>query len=127
MQTSPDNTLMWEVLVPTVRNDGRYIKTRFHRVWDAKVRAITGGLTILPVNKGQWVSPAGELFIERMIPVRIACTRAQIEDIINMTLSYYEQHAVLAYVVSEEVIIKYAKQEPSKTEVSPVRYVNENC
>jgi hypothetical protein len=105
--TEEPKTLMWELLVPTVRPDGRYIRTRFHRVWDAKVRAITNGLTILPVNKGQWVSPSGQLFIERMIPVRIACTRIQIEDIIDMTLVYYDQEAVLAYVVSEEVIIKH--------------------
>lgn len=118
---------MWEILVPTIRNDGRYIKTRFHRVWDAKVRAITGGLTILPVNKGQWISPSGKLFIERMIPVRVACTRAQIEDIITMTLSYYEQEAVIAYIVSEEVIIRYANQKPTKTEVQTLRNNNEGC
>lgn len=123
----PPRVLMWEILVPTVRNDGRYIKTRFHRVWDAKVRAITNGLTILPVNKGQWVSPHGELFIERMIPVRIACTRDQINIIIDMTLKYYEQEAVLAYLISEEVIIKHANQKLSKTEVPPLRYPNEGC
>jgi hypothetical protein len=105
-----DKTLMWEILVPTVRPDGRPIRTRFHRVWDSKVRAISGGLTILPVSKGQWVSPIGTLFVERMIPVRIACTRTQIKDIIDMTLIYYDQKAVLTYVVSEEVIIKHREK-----------------
>jgi hypothetical protein len=99
---------LWEILVPTVRNDGRPIRTRFHRVWDAKVRAITGGLTILAPAKGQWVSPEGELFIERMIPVRIACSREEIERIIDMTLSYYSQKAVLAYRISEEVVLRHA-------------------
>jgi hypothetical protein len=98
---------MWEVLVPTIRNDGRPIHTRFHKVWDEKVRALTGGLTILPVNKGQWISPNGTLFIERMIPVRISCTIEQINKIIDLTLAYYEQEAVLAYLISESVIIKY--------------------
>jgi hypothetical protein len=101
---------MWEILVPTVRNDGRPIKTRFHRVWDSKVRTITGGLTILPVSKGQWVSPNGELFVERMIPVRIACSHEQIEQIITMTIKYYEQLAVMAYLIADEVILKYAKE-----------------
>lgn len=99
---------LWEILVPTIRNDGRPIHLRFHRIWDKKVRAITGGLTILPVTKGQWISSNKELFEERMIPVRIACTREQIEQIIDMTLKYYEQLAVMAYKVSEEVIVKYA-------------------
>lgn len=101
---------MWEILVPTMRNDGRPIRTRFHRVWDEKVRKITSGLTILPVSRGQWVSPSGELFLERMIPVRIACGRQQIEEIIQMTIKYYEQEAVLAYLVSETVILRYSNE-----------------
>lgn len=102
-------TELWEILVPTVRPDGRPIRTRYHRVWDAKVRDITGGLTILPVAKGQWVAPDGELFTERMIPVRIACSRDQIEAIAEMTISYYDQQAVLAYRVGDEVILRRRK------------------
>lgn len=118
---------MWEILVPTMRNDGRPIRTRFHRVWDEKVRKITSGLTILPVSKGQWVSPSGELFLERMIPVRIACRRCEIEEIIQMTIKYYEQEAVLAYLVSETVILRFSNEikninspgSQSKSEESP--------
>jgi hypothetical protein len=101
---------LWEILVPTIRKDGRPIRTRFHRVWDEKIRAITGGLTIMPVGKGQWVSPSGETFLERMIPVRIACTREQLDVIIDLTIKYYEQEAVLAYLVSETVIIRFANE-----------------
>lgn len=98
---------LWEILVPTIRNDGRPIRTRFHRVWDGMVREITGGLTIMPVAKGQWISPGKQLFQERMIPVRIACTGGQIRRIIDLTLRYYEQEAVLAYKLSDEVILKF--------------------
>jgi hypothetical protein len=97
---------LWEVLVPTARNDGRPFRTRYHRVWDAKVRKITGGLTIFPVAKGQWVSPDGQLFAERMIPVRIAATEAQISEIVDLTIQYYDQEAVLAYRVSNHVILR---------------------
>ena len=102
---------LWEILVPTERRkpgpDGkvRYYTTRYHRVWDTKVRAITGGLTILPPSKGQWVSPAGELFRERMIPVRIACTREQMQAISDMSAEYYDQLAIFFYKVSDEVCI----------------------
>ena len=92
--------------MPTVSNEGKPYRTRYHRVWDSKVRAITGGLTILPPNKGQWVSPSGALFIERMIPVRIACSESQIKKIMDMTASYYKQKAVMVYKISEHVIIK---------------------
>lgn len=97
---------MWEIMVPTVRNDGRPYRTRYHRVWDARVREITGGLTIMRPAVGHWVSPSGDLFVERVIPVRIACNKNAIEKIMDMTLSYYSQEAVLAYRVSDEVLIR---------------------
>jgi len=101
------NIELWEILVPTVRLDGRPIKARFHRVWDRKVYEITNGLTILTPTKGKWVNTDGVLFAERMIPVRIACTREQIESIVNFSLTYYEQEAIMAYLLSETVIIKH--------------------
>jgi hypothetical protein len=35
------------------------------------------------------------------------CTREQIEQIIDLTLEYYDQLAVMAYRVSDEVILKH--------------------
>ena len=106
-----DEKKMWEILVPTVRpnTDGKkFFTTRYHRVWDDKVRKITGGLTICPPAKGQWVSPHGTLFEERMIPVRLVASEEEIHQVIDMTLSYYEQEAVLCYMISSNVILKFA-------------------
>jgi hypothetical protein len=100
---------LWEILVPTEKGEGKFYTTRYHRVWDEKVRAITGGLTIMTPAKGQWVSPRGKIFIERMIPVRIVGTREQIDQIIDMTLEYYNQEAVLCYKLSDEVILRERK------------------
>ena len=102
---------MWEILVPTEKRlePGKFYKTKYHKVWDEKVRSISGGLTIMTPAKGQWVSPCGTLFVERMIPVRIIATREQIEDIIDMTMEYYDQLAILCYKVSDEVILKHRK------------------
>jgi hypothetical protein len=98
---------LWEILVPTVRRiGGKPYRTRYHRVWDTKVREIAGGLTILKPAKGQWQAPNGKLFAERMIPVRIACTREQIDQIADMSAIYYDQLAVMYYRVSNEVVIK---------------------
>lgn len=99
---------MWEILVPTIRNDGRPIRTRFHRVWDEKVKAISGGMTILTPAKGKWVNPDGVEFHERMIPVRLIATREEIDRVVDLTIAYYEQEAVLAYKISDEVILKHA-------------------
>lgn len=100
---------MWEILVPTKSNEGKPYRTRFHKVWDAKVRAIANGLTILTPAKGQWLSNDGDLYSERMIPVRIICTREEIEKIIDITMVYYDQLAVLAYKISDECILKHKK------------------
>lgn len=104
----PPPTFLWEVLVPTVRpntNGKKFFTTRYHRVWDAKVRAISGGLTIMAPAKGQWVSPSGVLFKERMIPVRVMCTGPDIWKVAQVTAEYYEQEAVMFYRVSDEVEI----------------------
>ena len=101
-----DRKEVWEILVPCTKPDGRPNRTRFHRVWDGKVREITGGLTVCTPAKGQWISPNGVTISERMIPVRLVCTREQIEKIIELTIDYYEQEAVLAYKISDVVILK---------------------
>ncbi len=107
---------LYEILVPTVRNNGRPIRLRFHKIWDQKVREIAGGMTILSPARGQWVSETGELFVERMIPVRIACTKEQIEQIADFTRTYYDQKVILFYLVSNEVHFFTGK----KNEFSPV-------
>lgn len=97
---------LWEILVPTVRNDSRPYRTRYHRVWDSKVRDISGGLTIMTPVKGQWISAQNELFVERMIPVRIIATRDEMDKIIDMSMEYYDQLAILAYKIGTDVILR---------------------
>jgi len=98
---------LYEILVPTQTNAGKPIRTRQHHEWDNRVRRITGGLTIFPPAKGQWVCPAGELFSERMIPVRVMCTETEIEDIAFLTAMFYEQKAVMFYRVSDAVKVNH--------------------
>jgi len=99
-----DEKHLWEILVPTVRPNGKPIHTRFHRVWDKKVEKISGGLTIYHPAHGKWLHKGGS-YDERMIPVRIMCTREDILKIVDLTMEYYDQIAVMAYRVSSEVII----------------------
>lgn len=93
---------LWEILVPCVRNDGRPVTTKHHKEWDRKVRKISAGLTVLSPAKGQWVDDHGSLYEERVIPVRIACHEAQIEQIVSITIQHYEQEAVMVYLVSSD-------------------------
>ncbi len=97
---------LWEILVPCQTNQGKPIRTRQHKEWDRRVRRITGGLTVLSPAKGQWVSPSGKLFCERMIQVRIAATYTQMEQISDLTAAFYEQEAVMFYKLSNDVTIR---------------------
>ena len=98
---------LWEILVPTVGNDGKPFRLhRDHKPWDAKVQVICGGLTLMPVLNGRW-SYKGAEFKERMIPVRIMATHEEMEQIVDMTMEHYDQLAVMAYKVADEVILKH--------------------
>jgi hypothetical protein len=114
--TTGGKELLWELLVPTVRNDGRPFPTRFHRVWDRKVESISGGLTILTPGKGTWIHE-GQPIRERMIPVRVMCTREQIGRIIDLTLEHYDQIAVMAYRISDEIILRHRAVKKGKDNV----------
>jgi hypothetical protein len=101
---------LWEILVPVRDNRDKKIAVRFHQGWDAKVREISGGLTIRKPERGQWVHPESKaLFAERMIPVKFMGTRDEAERITEMTLDYYDQEAVMCYKIAEEVIMKVRK------------------
>ena len=104
-EVTVESKSMWEILVPTVRNDGRPFRLRYHKVWDEKVKDIAGGMTVIKPVNGTWVSPDGDEFVERMIPVRIMCTREEIISIATMSKTYYDQLAILVYRISDECIL----------------------
>lgn len=99
---------LWEILVPTTMNNPpSFVRVGHHREWDKRVRKISGGLTILEPAKGQWIdSETMILYEERVIPVRIACSEEEINQIVDITLQHYRQEAVMAYKISDKVIIR---------------------
>lgn len=101
---------LWEILVPASNNKEKKFSYEHHKEWDAFVKKITGGVTIMKTAKGQWLSPTGKLYIDRMIPCRIVCNQEQMNEIINFTIDHYEQEAVLAYKISNNVILRYKNQ-----------------
>ncbi|HTE58141.1 MAG TPA: hypothetical protein VK694_05340 [Verrucomicrobiae bacterium] len=96
---------LWEVLVSANDNEGNEFPVEHHHVWDEGVRDITGGLTIMRTAKGQWLDAEGNLFAEKVIPVRVACGEAEIRQIMELTIQHYGQLAVMASQISERVII----------------------
>lgn len=113
-------TPLWEILVPAtyqLRDEVMHTHARtveyplaHHKKWDAMVREIAGGLTVYRSAHGEWVSPTREVFTEKMIPVRVACTEAQLQEILKITVEHYEQEAVMAYKIAAEVVM-YEKED----------------
>lgn len=89
-------------------SERRLIKLKIGRKFDKFVRKLTGGLTILSPAKGSWVFN-NTLFEERVIPVKISCTRKQLDNIVEFTLRHYRQKCVMAYKISNEIILKYGE------------------
>lgn len=103
---------LWEILVPSSKPEhlpgkNRFFSVRYHREWDKKVAAVSNGLTVLQPSKGRWLSSTGELQNERMIAVRVACTREQILKIMEIAAEHYHQEAIMVHKVSDEVIISH--------------------
>jgi len=100
---------LYEILVPTKFGMPKVkkIPKKHHKKWDQVIQGISGGLTILAPSKGRWTFDSKE-FHEKILPVRILCEEADIEKIIEFTISHYRQHAVMYYVISDQAHIKYA-------------------
>ncbi len=107
------NEKLWEILVPVFddkHSDKHNMEwpVEYHQKWDQHVRQIAGGLTINKIVRGIWTCPNTKIiFHEQMIPVRIFCTLKEIEEIIDFTLKYYDQEAIMCYLISDTVFIKY--------------------
>lgn len=97
---------LWEILVPTKFEDTQKpVSLKHHKEWDKFVHKVAGGSTIMTPCKGYWID-SDKLYKDRVIPVRIACTEKQIHKIIDFTLHHYRQIAVMAYKLSDTIILK---------------------
>lgn len=103
------NKELWEILVPASSNENGRFSYEHHKAWDAMVKDISGGITIMKTAKGEWLSPNGELYVDRVIPCRVICTEEEISEIIDFTIEHYNQEAVLAYKISNNVILRHKK------------------
>lgn len=100
---------MWEILVPASSKELEF-SYEHHKKWDEYVKSLAGGLTILKTAKGEWINVDGKLFVDRVIPVRIKCKKSHIKKIIKFTIEHYNQEAILAYKVSDKVLLVHRKK-----------------
>lgn len=100
-----NNLKLWEILVPSYTNGGQEIEIEHHKKWDTFVQGLTNGLTIQKTSKGIWSNQDEKKYEEKMIPVKIACTKKQIKEISDFTAKHYNQEAIMFYLISTEVYI----------------------
>jgi hypothetical protein len=105
-----NKTELWEILVPASNGKKKEFSYKHHKEWDAFVKNLTNGVTVMKTAKGQWISPHGQLYLDRMIPCRIICTKEQIIKIIDFTIQHYDQEAVLAFKISDDVIMRHKNE-----------------
>ena len=105
-----NKTELWEILVPASNNKDKEFTYEHHKAWDEFVKNLTGGVTVMKTAKGQWVNSNGQLYLDRMIPCRIICTKEQIIKIIDFTIQHYDQEAVLAFKISNTVIMRHKNE-----------------
>jgi hypothetical protein len=95
---------LYEILVPTKFEDTKTpIRTRYHKKFDEVCRKYSDGLSIFKPIMGQWLHK-GELYEDRMIPVRLVCTRNELNNIMKFAKDHYRQIQIMAYKISDEVI-----------------------
>src|ERR1051326_4522563 len=99
---------LWEIFIPVIKPNSTQIFTaKYHKMWESKVREITHGLTISPLQRGQWVTQSGNL-LEQVIPVRITATLNEMEKVLDFTLKFYSQETIICFKLSDEVVIKHS-------------------
>lgn len=105
IENRQDNPLpMWEIFVPASKTDKEFTYEH-HKLFDEFVKQRAGGITILRGAKGEWIAPDGELYKDRIIPCRICCSKESIQEIMNFALKHYGQKAIMAYKISDEVLM----------------------
>lgn len=98
---------MFMVFVPRESRKGVPFTVAHHQKWDKFVYDLSGGITILKSALGKWVNPNAKLEAEKMIPVMVGCTKAQMENIADFTVKHYDQVAV-SYVKMGKFFLVYA-------------------
>ena len=94
---------MWRIMVPEADNKGRNFTPEYHKAWEDAVLAVSGGWTTHATARGAWTVPEdSSVQVEKMRPVDILCTKAQIDSVAAMTVRHYEQKEVLVWKVADE-------------------------
>jgi hypothetical protein len=97
---------LFEITLPTTDNAGASLQTA-HMLWQAHVMRIAGGYTEYPMSRGVWHDGPGKIYIDQVVPYRVACTLDQWQEIVREAFKAFPDqlaifHAHVGTAVIEE-------------------------
>lgn len=99
---------LYEILIPTYDNKGLSFPKEVVTAYLQQVAQLAGGFTATRSGQGDivggWVSKDGELHTDFSSPMRVALDSEKLPELLELTAKAFNQKAVMAYVVSPEVI-----------------------
>jgi len=99
---------LYQILIPNLDNKGLTFPSDIRRDFLLKVSGIVGGATMLNATQqvyGVWRGHDGSLFTDSSAPMLVAVeTKHQLQQIMSLARTTFEQDSIMAWLVSEEVI-----------------------
>jgi hypothetical protein len=106
---------LWEILIPVASNEGIPFPEDHHEAFRRILRALPGnnGTTSRPPGDGDWKDKdTGNVYAEKMIPIRFRACRADAERMAVHAGRFYNQIEVMAYRIApgDDIIIARAER-----------------
>lgn len=96
--------ILYEFLLPVRSNDGSEIPDRIYKGLLGRILALAGGYTLPGKALGGWINGQGSTQVENMLPLRVACTPDQAQEIVAMIADTFpDQESLMSYVLSDQV------------------------
>jgi len=102
---------LWEIMIPKNIDKHTIFHVSCHREWSNYVENITNGMVFFSSLDRRWISPKETSpYFDNKIPVRIFCNKEQIKKIISFTMKHYDQNHVIAYKLSDSIILDHNEE-----------------
>jgi len=112
------NKSLWEIMIPKNIDKHTIFHVSSHRQWNKYVEELTGGMVFFSNLDRRWISSTKTSpYFDNKIPVRIFCSKEQMDKIIDFTMQHYDQKHVIAYELSNNIILKHNGNEINEKKI----------
>jgi len=103
-----DKKCLWEIFIPKNNNRETIYEVSHHREWNKKVTTETDVILLSsdPHKKKSCPTIGESFFSEEMILLRVCCTPEEFDKILDITVQHYDRPEIIAFKLSENMIVK---------------------